>query len=322
MVSFTPRGLKAQTRDRLRDNGSKARQLVLIHTGIVVLLSLIGSGLNIFLDNQIGSTGGLSGLGTRSILQTLQTMIQYATTLFSPFWAAGFLTVAMIWASDRRPETKDLLYGFRRFSSVLSYELMLGLITFFLMMGTGYASGLVFSLTPFADTLVDLIQPIVESGNLDISLIPLDQLASAYTPFFLMWLAVLIPVLTVFLYSLRLSMYLLLDHPNMGAMRAMATSAVAMRGRKLQFFQLDLSFWWYYALEFLLVIICYLDVILPLFGISLPLDPTAGFFLFLALYGVLQLALHLWKKPEVEVTYALAYRFITHPDHMDPPENS
>ena len=105
MVSFNSLGLKSQARERLRDNGANARKLVLIHTGVVVLLSLISSGLNIYLDDQIGATGGLSGLGTRSILQTIQTMLQYITTLFSPFWTVGFLTVAMIWAADRQPQT-------------------------------------------------------------------------------------------------------------------------------------------------------------------------------------------------------------------------
>lgn len=320
MISFTPRGLKAQTHDRLRDNGQNARQLVLIHSGLVVVLSLITSGLNIYLDEQIGSTGGLGGLGTRSMLQTLQTMLQYGTSLFSPFWSAGFTMVTMIWASDRRPDQKDLLYGFRRFTSVLSYELLLGLMTFFLMMGTGYISGLLFSLTPYSDALFELITPFVESGIIDLSQIPMDQLLSAYTPFMLMWMAVFIPAIIIFLYNRRLSIYLILDHPQMGALRAMATSTAFMRGRKRQLFKLDLSFWWYYLLEFILVLVCYLDVILPLLGVSLPFNATIGYFVFLALYGVLQLGLHLWKKAEIGVTYALAYQFITHPDHNEPAE--
>lgn len=319
MVAFTPKGIRSQARDRLRSNGANAHQLVLIHTGAVVLLSLISSGLHIYLDEQIGSTGGLNGLGTRSILQTLQAMLQYATTLFSPFWTAGFLTVAMIWAADQQPRQKDLLYGFRRFGSVVSYELMLGLMTFFLMMGTGYAAGMVFTFTPYANKLVSLLEPFISTGTLDLSLVPMDQLMDAYFPFLVMWLVVMIPVLTVFLYSLRLGMYFLLDHPGMSALRAMATSAAAMRGRKMQMFKLDLSFWWYYLLEFLLVIVCYLDMILPVLGVQLPFNATVAYFVFLALYGILQLGLHLWKKPELETSYALAYHFVTHPDHMDPP---
>jgi len=322
MVSFTPKGLKAQASDRLRDNGQNARLLVLIHTGIVVLLSLCSSGLNIYLDEQIGGTGGLSGLGTRSMLQTIQAMLQYSITLFSPFWNAGFLTVAMIWAADRRPAQKDLLYGFRRIPSILSHELLLGLISFFLMTGTGYAAGLIFSLTPFADALVDLILPMMESGSLDLSLIPMDQLMASYTPFLVLWILIMLPVLSIFLYSIRLSRYLILDHPGMSALRAMAISATAMKGRKIQLFKLDLSFWWYYALEFLLMFVCYLDLILPMLGVTLPFNATVGYFLFLALYGILQLGLHLWHKPWIETTYALAYQFITHPDHLVPPERN
>lgn len=320
MVSFTSLGLKSQARERLRDNGANARKLVFIHTGVVVLLSLISSGLSIYLDDQIGATGGLSGLGTRSILQTIQTMLQYITTLFSPFWTVGFLTVATIWAADRQPQTKDLLNGFRRFSSVIGYEFLLSIMTLFLMLGTGYAAGTIFAMTPFADPLLELMEPFMASGSFDTTLLPMDQLLNAYLPFLIMWLAVMIPILAIFLYSVRLSLYFIIDYPGMGAVRAMATSASAMRGRKLQLFKLDLSFWWYYALELVLMFVCYLDLILPLLGIQLPFNATVGYFFFLALYGVLQLVLHIWKKPEIETTYALAYHFITHPDHMDPPQ--
>lgn len=319
MIPFRPKEIQSQARDRLRDNGTQAWQLVLIHTGVIVLISLLSNGLHFYLDEQISSTGGLSGLGTRSMLQTLQTMLQYASTLFAPFWSAGFLTVSMIWAANGLPQSKDLLYGFRRFRSILSYELLLCLMCFFVIMGSGYLTGFLFSFTPFAAPLIELLEPVVNSGTMDLSVIPEDQLIAAYLPFLIMWILVMIIPLTRLLYTLRLSLYFLLDHPDMSAIRAMMTSSGAMRGRKFQMFKLDLSFWWYYLLESLLVIVCYLDMILPLFGISLPFSETFGYFLFLALYGILQIILHIWKKPEVATSYALAYHFITHPDHMDPP---
>ena len=193
-------------------------------------------------------------------------------------------------------------------------------MTLFLVLGTGYAAGTIFAMTPFADPLLELMEPFMASGSFDMTLVPMDQLLTAYLPFLIMWLAVMTPILAIFLYSVRLSLYFIIDHPGMGAMRAMATSASAMRGRKLQLFKLDISFWWYYALELVLMFVCYLDLILPLLGIQLPFNATVGYFFFLALYGVLQLVLHIWKKPEIETTYALAYHFITHPDHMDPPQ--
>lgn len=321
MTSFTPKGLKTRARECLRNFGSNAHQLILIHTGVVVLLSLISSGLHFYLDNQISSTGGLSGLSTRSFLQTLQTLMQYATTLFTPFWSAGFLTVAMLWSSERRAENKDLLHGFRRFGSIISYEFLLSILTVFLMLGTGYGAGILFSMTPYADTLMDLISPILSSGTMDLSLIPADALLPAYLPFLFIWSLIAIPVLTFFFYSIRFALYLILDHPQIGAMRAMAVSAAVLRGKKMQLFRLDLSFWWFYAMEALLLIVCYLDMILPALGISLPFSSTAGYFIFLALYGILQLLLHLWKKPEIETAYALAYRVLTAPQNTEPPLN-
>lgn len=306
MPALSPRDLKAQAVRQLGENGSNARQLVLLHTGAVVLLSLLSSGLNIYLDEQIGGTGGLGGLQTRSLLQTIQTVLQTSVTLFSPFWSAGFVALALGWAAGREGSKGTLLEGFRRFSSVLSYEVLVSLMSFLLMLATGYAAGLVFSLTPFFDSLSQLLEPVLAAGTMDLSTIPTDQLLEAYAPFLLMWLVVLIPCAAVLFYSLRLGRYLIMGQPRMGAFRAVSTSLRAMRGNRLQLLKLELSYWWYYVLELLAMLVGYLDVLLPVLNIDLPYTPVVWYFVFLALYGVLELGLHLWKKPEVETVYALA----------------
>lgn len=310
MIPLLPREQKKQAQSLLHSQGQSTKQLVLIHTGVVVLLSLFSSGLNLYLDDQIGATGGLSGLGLRSVLQTIQTIAQYAITLFSPFWSAGFLAAALAWADGKTATGKTLLSGFRRFSSILNLQILRSLLYLALCLATGYIAGLLFTMTPYAAPLLALLEPAVTSGILDLTLIDSAALLQAYTPFLLLWLVILIPVALFFFYSLRLSLYLIVDHPRMGAMRAMAASVQAMRGQKKQMLRLDLSYLWYYILEAALLIVCYLDLILPLMGITLPANPTVLFFVFLGLYGVLQLCLHLWKKPEVDTTYALVYRKI------------
>ena len=320
MVSFSPRDLKHQAKEHLNRFGSNARQLIFFHSGLTILLILISNGLNIYLDNQIDATGGLSGLGTRSILQTLQTMIQLGSALFTPFWTAGLLNVAMNWAAGQPAHPKDLFHGFRRFFAVLGHQFHLTVMTFFFMTGTGYAAGFLFTLTPYSDPLVEIIQPMLTTGMMDFSNIPLDQLASAYLPFVLIWMFIFLPLIIYYRYSVRLGLYFLLTFPGMGVMRAMANSTVIMRGKKMQMFKLDLSFWWYYALEVLLMIVCFLDGILPVFGITLPFNPLVGYFFFLGLYCVLQLLLHMWKKAEIQTAYVLAYQHLSHPDHMDPPQ--
>ena len=88
---------------QLRDRGAamaagcraENRRLVLLYCGVIALLTLGSNGLHLYLDNHIGETGGLSGLGTRSVLQTVQELLTYLNFLFSPFWT--------VWSTERVP---------------------------------------------------------------------------------------------------------------------------------------------------------------------------------------------------------------------------
>lgn len=310
MTSFIPQDLKARASVRLEPQRSSARRLVLLYTGVVVLLNLAASGLSLYLDSQIEGTGGLSGLGTRSVLQTIQTVLQYGSTLFTPFWSAGFLLAILRIADRETVQPQTLLQGFKRFLPILSYNLLLMALYFGLAMGCASLASVLFVLSPFSNSLSTLLS----GASLDLTAIPADTLLTAYFPMLVIYAILLIPALAVLHYSLRLSIYFIMDHSQMSGMRAMLASARAMRGHKLKMLRLDLSFWWYYLLEAVLVIICYLDLFLPLLGVTLPFNETSGFFFFLILYSILEVALHLWKKPDVDTVYALAYRAITTPD--------
>lgn len=314
MTSFTPRDLKVQASARLEPQRSNARRLVLIYTGMMVLLNLAASGLSLYLDSQIEGTGGLSGLSTRSILQTIQTVLQYGLMLFTPFWSAGFLLAILRLSDGRSSSPRILLGGFKRIFSILASNLAQMGLVLSVAMACGYAASILFALSPFSNSLSEILDTALVSGSLDLSAIPTDTLISAYLPMLIIYAVLLIPALVMLNYSLRLSTYFIMDRTRMGGIRAMTASARAMRGHKWEMLKLDLSFWWYYLLEGILVVICYLDLILPLLGVTLPFNETFGYFFFLILYSLLELALHLWKKPEVEAVYALAYRAITTPD--------
>ena len=58
-------------------------------------------------------------------------------------------------------------------------------------------------------------------------------------------------------------------------------------------------------------------------GVQLPVSQTAAYFLVLVVYGILELALHAWKKPYVDLTYAMAYDEIYQEfaaEHLNQPE--
>ena len=123
----------------------------------------------------------------------------------------------------------------------------------------------------------------------------------------LLFFAVYLPAYAVVSYIYRLSMYSLLDDEKTGALAAMRNSRILTRGHRLQLFKLDLSFWWFYAIEVLLSVISFMDVLLPAMGIHLPIPTPVVTFIAFAIYAVAQLALHYWRKNEIHVTYAQVY---------------
>ena len=93
--------LKADSREALDRCGSQ-KQIVLLHTVGLVGSSLLLAVLSEILSRMISGTGGLSNLGTRSILSTLQSMLPILQTLLLIGWNAGY-AMAMLKISRREP---------------------------------------------------------------------------------------------------------------------------------------------------------------------------------------------------------------------------
>ena len=320
MAILNPKIIKAHAAHRLSAAAPDPRRIILLHSGVVVLINLLSSGISIYLDSQIGTTGGLSGLGTRSILHTMHTFLRYTTLFFTPFWSAGIVFAALGRASGTQVGPKSLLTGFRRISSILSHQLLLMLLYFLIGFGCANVASILFTMTPLSADLISLLESMQAEGTLTMAAIealPADTLIRAFLPMLVIYLAILIPSLIYLLYNLRLTIFLIMSGSQMSAMRAMLTSAAAMRGHKLQMVKLDLSFWWYYLAQAALMVILYADVLLQMMGFDLPFDPIFSFFATLIVYCVLELALHLWKKAEVETAYALAFQRIVAPEEQE-----
>lgn len=294
--------------------GSPARRLALISTGLVVVLNLVVSWLNLLLDEKIGTTGGLSGMGLRSILETVQTLLSYFTTLFVPFWSAGFLRAMIRITRSHQVRPRELLMDFRRFGRILGRSLLELLMIIALSVGLTYLVTNVFVLTPFAkdflavmNSLGDMSSLLLPDGSVNLELLPMEQLIPTMIPMFIMYALAFFPAYAFLSYQFRMSLFLLVEGIDRSAPASFFASARLMKGHKWQMLKLDLHYWWYYLLETLLMCVLYLDLILPALGIALPVNANAAFVITIALYGVLELGLHYWKKPQVDLTYALAY---------------
>lgn len=317
MAVLNPRELKDTASRRISQASTDPRILILIHTGVVVALNLLVSGLNLYLNQQIGSTGGLSGLGMRSMLQTAQTVLSYFATFFTPFWSGGLMYAMICIARGEHSGPDKLTRGFKRFGSILGYALWETTIFMLVSIALFYAVTYLYLLTPLAADFVAYIQDLMtnpdfflSTGTVNMDLIPMDQLYSMLIPLFVIFGLITVPVMVFLGYHFRMCMFLLVEGIPRAALGAFMASSKLMKGHKWQLMKLDLSFWWYYLLEGLLMAVLYLDMILNLLGIPLPFDTTVSFFLTIVLYGVLQLALHWFVKARVDVTYACAYEAI------------
>lgn len=320
MAILNTKDLRSRAAQLVAGYPQDTRKLVLIYTGVITALSLGSNALQLFLDSQIGTTGGLSGLGTRSILETIQEILTYVNTFFGPFWSAGFLVTMLNMVRGKAPASSDLLAGFRRFGRIVGHVAFELMVTILLMIGILNFASILFSYSPWGAEFAGRIEPILTDpnlfladGSINLDLIPYDALVSAMIPMFVIFLALFIPAYVYTAYCFRMALYLVMER-RISAFRAHMLSVQLMRGHKWQMLKLDLSFWWYYVLGGVIAVIGYLDVILTLMGIPLPMDATVMFFATLIAYCVLSLGLYLWKKCQVDAAYVLAYEAIAYPE--------
>lgn len=307
------RDLKARAAALAETNRAPARTLVLWFCGVLAALTLGSNGLNLYLDSQIGNTGGLEGIGMRSLLQTVQTILSYINQFFGPFWTAGFLAAMLAMVRGIRPKPRDLTEGFRRPLRILGYVAFEAAAALLLLVAVVNLSSILFTLSPmgadFAENMAPLLldaEALTPEGLLNQELISLDALIASLLPMFVITGVLYLPLFAVMAYGFRLALYLVMDR-GIGAIPAHFLSLRLMRGHKLQMLRLDLSWWWYYLLGAVCYAVAYLPTVLLLLGVGLPMDYTAMLFVSLAVYCGLYTLLCLWRKPMVDASYVLAY---------------
>ena len=77
------------------ENAGNPKRLALIHTAIALGASFLLTLINYLLSLGIADTGGLDGVGTRTLLSTAQAMLELAVMLALPFWQLGIFYAAL-----------------------------------------------------------------------------------------------------------------------------------------------------------------------------------------------------------------------------------
>ena len=286
--------------------------MVLVYSAVAALSALAVNVIRYFLQGQISKTGGLQNIGTRSLLSTLDSVLPLIQTLVLMCLALGY-TAAMLRIVRRQfVSEKTLKAGFERFWVLLRTRLLEMLLYGAIAFALSYLAMVIYMLTPFSSRLTALMLPLISSGSFTPEALLNDEvlLLSVYDaiiPMMVIYCLLLIPAIWFVSYRFRLADYLLIDQPQLGAMSALRTSHQKMKGNVKSLFKIDLSYWWYYLLRFACTSLIYLDLILSILGIQLPLSAEVQYFGVMILYLGADFALNYFLMNRVETTYALFY---------------
>ena len=324
MTIHDPRALRGSAADILTDTPNEKR-LVFFWAALSAGLALLTGLLSHILNSGIAGTGGLAGIGLRSILTTAQQMLNTFLSIALPFWTLGYQRVMLQFARREQATKETLLFGFRRFGPGLRLMLLKGLLFGAIGMFIFYGALQLLSFTSLADSVYTVLDPVVESIMADpsASLDPAlsDLLMEALLPMMLICAGITLAVLIPISYRLRFSDLRIVDDPRCGARDAIRTSFLLTKGKCLALFKLDLRFWWFWLIEAGIVAVCYGDVLLPLLGITLPISETVAFWGFYVVAMVLQVVLYTAFHNRVSLTYALAYESLfPQPENLLPNE--
>lgn len=292
--------------------GREPRVLVLWYAGASALLAATLTLLNYALGTRISSTGGLSGMGTRSMLSTIQMVLPMVQTVVLSCLELGYLHGMMRICRGQYADQTDLKTGFDKLAPLIRLILLQGILIFGAGFFTYQAAMTIYLFTPWAETMMELMLPLTQDMSiLDSGLVLTDeflaQAAPAVMPMLVIWMVLLCAVAIPLGYRLRMSSMALLDEPRGSAFAALRASMKMTRRNCWKLFRLDLSFWWYYGLTLLAGIVSYLDGLLPMVGISLPINGVLAFFLFYGLYLAATFAISYFFLNRVQATYVVAY---------------
>lgn len=301
--------LRPAAEDALGRARYSPKKLVLLHTAVGMTVGLILSIITYVLDLGIAQTGGLSGISNRTVLETVQSILSAASMILLPFWEIGYLFAALQFARRQSADTTSLYHGLRHWGVVLrSMLLKAGVVFIVMFIGTQIVSS-IYMMTPAAAPLFALSTEITDPMALLESEEYMALMMHAI-PFILLGvLILLIPAL----YLLRFTDYVVMDQPERGALFAVLTSVYLTRRNLKAMLKLDLRFWWYYALELLVVVISYGHMILDIAGIDIGIGGDTAMFVFYIVSLAGQLGLYVWKKNTLFTTYALAYDCLIQP---------
>lgn len=287
------------------------KKIVLIYAGIVTVLAALVTIINYALKLQISQLGGLSNMGLRSMLSTVQSVLPMVQSLVVMCLELGYIAAMVRIARQQYASEHTLKLGFERFGVLVRHTLIQGAIYTLAGVAAFWVSMQIYLITPLSDSLMAIVTPEMADPNVIMEMLqdPVfsEQVTSSMLPMLLMFAAVYAVLFVPISYSLRMAKYVIIDKPGQGAMFAIRESRKMMRGSRMRLFKLDLSMWWWYVISFGSVALCYGDALLPMAGVDLPFSEDVAYFVFYILFLIVQFAACWFLRNRVEVVYAQVY---------------
>ncbi len=302
--------LRRQANELLGAHGTSPKKWSLTHTAISLGATLLVTAFGFLISRMIVDTGGLSGIGTQTMLSTVQSALELAVILLLPFWEIGILRAALGWRKGEQVGFSHLTEGFRRFGSVLATRVWSGALYIAVGFAIFYFSMFLFLMTPWAGNLEAVYAQLPQVSTMEELLALMTpeltaQLAPAMIPMFVIFGVLIAAVYAYLFYRMRFADFFVME--GGGGVKAIVKSFQLTQGNCLQLLKLDLHFWWFYLLQGLSVVLSYGDALLTTLGITLPFGADGNFFLFYILGIVLQTVLFWQLNAQRLTTYCLAF---------------
>lgn len=316
------RAIQNTAAEALASASNNPNQTVLFYSGGCAILSFVCSLISYLVGMKIDNTGGLSNMGLRSILSTVQMVLPMAVTFFTLFLGFGYQSMALKLARRQSFSHTTLLDGFRRFGPLLRLLMIQTVIYLAVSFLATYAGVFIFLMTPLSNEFMELMMPLVSSVSALNPQLVIDE-ATYYAMLDSMTKAIPFAAGMVLLlaspifYQYRMAIFSLFDSPERGALAAMRESRAMMKGNRFKLFLLDLNFWWFYLAEAVIALLAYSDMLLPMVGITFPWSDAVGYFLFYVLSLGLQVVLYYLSLNRIHTTYATVYEILK-PEPQEP----
>lgn len=296
-----------QKADLALRRGREPKKLIYTYAGISLALSLGIFLANLWLDRQISETGGLGDLGIRAILGTAQQAIPLLASLLSMCLDLGFLAGLMRISRGQYADHTDLKVGLRKFWPLMRLTAIQAVLCLAIMVLAGQLGSLIFMLTPWAEPLMEVMYPMIASGNLAMDEAQAVEMFGLMVPMLIVMGVVFLAILLPFLFKMRMAFFCLLDDPDGRALAAIRESTRMMRGRFGQMLKIDLSLWLYYAASAVGMVVLWADMILALLGIPFPMEAKLFAMVLFGASLLVQFLTQVCLRPAAEVTYLTAY---------------